>query len=307
MIQIIGAGAIGCLWLGKLKKAGIACHLVSRSSNSSTVLTFHEAQSTSYQFNISLSNHLLDTNNANEPSTILVCVKVHQVVDALQQQKPFITSGQPIILMHNGYGCAEEVQKIFPGNPIISATTANASLINNPLDITQTGSGPSYFGAFTSSATHLESIITPFKMAMTDVYWCEDIKTKCWLKLAINAVINPLTAINKIKNGALSDAEYATLIEVLIIEIHSVATAEGIKLSQSQLQETIKTVIAATADNYSSMNRDIFYKRKTEIDFINGYLIKKAQQHHIDTPLLTELLYKVKELENHSQAAVNTQ
>lgn len=319
MIQIIGAGAIGCLWLAKLQQSGYHSHIVSRSKSPLEQLHFTDLQGQLSVLTISHSRQLLN-NNANEKSsTILVCVKASQVLSALLDQKQYISNKQIIILMHNGYGCAEEVHNHFPENPIICATTTNASLLNSPLNITHTGIGPSYFGRFIKKqkatskkissnqkaskkavpAIDLSQCIIPLQNAMAEVYWSENINHKCWLKLIINAVINPITAIHQIKNGQLQSAQYSTIIQPLLLEVFTIAEAELLHFKLTSLQEIVSNVIAATAENFSSMNRDVFYKRETEIEFINGYLIKKAQQHNIETPILVDLYQQIKALVNH--------
>ena len=306
MIQIIGAGAIGCLWLAKLHQSGYPCHIVSRTNGKAPKqqLNFTDLQSQQHQFIISHSHQLLTTSTAEQRSIILVCVKAPQVLTALLDQQQYINEDQVIILMHNGYGCAEQVQQHFPNNPIICATTANASLLNGPLNLTHTGLGPSYFGAYQTTDKciitheHLAQYIKPLQNAMADVHWCDKIIDKCWLKLIINAAINPLTAIHQIKNGQLQLPQYAVLIQLLVLEVFTIAESELVNVELTALQQTVSNVISATAENYSSMNRDIFYGRETEIEYINGYLIKKAQQHNIATPILSDLYQQIKVLES---------
>lgn len=305
MIQIIGAGAIGCLWLAKLLQSDQHCHIVSRSTTCDQPLLMTDCSGELHQFTPSHSHQLLHSNFIEQHSIILVCVKAQHVLSALLMQAPFISRNQPIILMHNGYGCAEIVIEHFPNNPIICATTANASLLHSPFNITHTGKGATYFGAFNAHAKALCHLLLPFQEAMPEVYWNEDIIEKCWLKLAINAVINPLTAVYQINNGQLKQPQYSTLIHSLIEEVFTIAQAENIQLELTLLHQIITHVIDATAENFSSMNRDIFYQRETEIDFINGYLIKKAQQHHIVTPLLIDFQQQIKTLEHRSLAVVN--
>jgi 2-dehydropantoate 2-reductase len=294
MIQIIGAGAIGCLWLAKLLQSKEVCHIVSRHESPTSTLLYTDITGKIEQFSISHSTQLRHVTIQEQQSTILVCVKAYQVLSALLMQKKYIQPQQAIILMHNGYGCAEEVIKHFPENPIICATTANASLLNAPLNITETGNGPTFLGPFTENSRDLSPLILPLQTAATDVNWSDNIIEKCWLKLAINAAINPLTAINNIKNGDLKDNHYQIQITALLREVAMISKAENINLHLDLLQNTVNQVIIATADNFSSMNRDIFYKRKTEIDFINGYLLKKAQYHSINTPILNQLYQQIK-------------
>ncbi|TEW56042.1 2-dehydropantoate 2-reductase [Psychromonas sp. RZ22] len=307
MIQIIGAGAIGCLWLAKLQQSNFACHIVTRTKHQTTELQFTNLQAEKIRLPISHSHQLLHNTLIEQQSVILVCVKAPNVLSALLMQRPYISTQQPIILMHNGYGCADEILKHFPNNPIISATTANASLLNAPFNITQTGNGASYFGTFNCENKKLDlaTLIKPFQAVMKDVHWCNDIAEKCWLKLIINAAINPLTAIHQIKNGALQASEFSLTIKAIIEESLAIAKAEQFNFELLSLQKSINAVIEATAPNYSSMNRDIFYRRETEIEFINGYLIKKAHQHNIEAPILTNLYQQIKALEYRSPTVVN--
>ena len=134
---------------------------------------------------------------------------------------------------------------------------------------------------------------------MNDVYWSHDIVEKCWLKLAINAAINPITAIQQIKNGQLQDEQYISIIDKILVEVTAIAEAEKIALTLPFLQKTVSEVIHATSKNFSSMNRDVFYKRPTEIDYINGYLINKAKSHRINVPTLEGLYHKIKALAHH--------
>lgn len=292
MWQIIGAGAIGCLWAANLRRTGQKVHLVTRRNLSADTLHYQDLQHKRLQFKISCSNKLI---NSNDP--ILVCVKATQVEQAIQDQRAMINAKQVIILMHNGMGCAEQIQKLLPDNPIICATTANASLLLGPLNIQQTGLGHTYLGAFNQTAKKYQFLVETLNQALENTYWADDIKQKLWLKLLINAAINPLTAIFQIKNGELQDPAFAKKIEGISKEGVQVAKAEQIYFKENELINIIKQVIHATAENYSSMNRDLFFQRNTENEFINGYLLKKAQRHKIETPYIEALYQKIQNIE----------
>ncbi len=286
MWQIIGAGAIGCLWAANLKRIGQYVHLITRRDLSSNRLHYQNLQQQQQQFTISHSRALL-----NSSAPVLVCVKATQVKQAILTQRPSIAPRQVIILMHNGMGCAEQVQELLPENPIICATTANASLQHGPLAIQQTGAGSTYLGPFNAAAQAYKDLVIPLNAALSDTCWAEDIKQKLWLKLIINAAINPLTALFQVQNGGLQNPEFTQKICKIVTESTQIAAAEQICFAQESLLKTINQVIAATAENYSSMNRDLFFQRKTENEYINGYLLKKAQQHKIVAPCI-ESLYR---------------
>ncbi|MEH6453141.1 MAG: 2-dehydropantoate 2-reductase [Psychromonas sp.] len=294
MWQIIGAGAIGCLWAANLMRIKEKVHLVTRKPSETLTLNYYDLSQQQLSFPISVSCHLIDT-----PSNLLICVKATQVLEVIKTHLHCIRAQQPIILMHNGMGCAEQVQKLLPENPIICATTANASLLISTMNIKQTGHGATYLGPFNAQALPHKNLATSLNSAMDNTSWSDDINHKLWLKLLINSAINPLTAIHNIQNGQLQGDVYQLQIDDVISEAILVAKAEQVLFEFKELRQIVNQVIQATAQNYSSMNRDIHHQRSTENDFIAGYLLKKASQHQIETPVISGLYNKIKALENH--------
>lgn len=301
MWQIIGAGAIGCLWAANLLKSGQKVLLITRNERKLQTLTYQDVSGNKVTLDCPHSNQLITSE-----SPILVCVKAPQVKDALLTQRQNIAVNQVIILMHNGMGTADQIAEIFPNNPIICATTANASLLNSPSNIIQTGLGISYLGPFNEQAKPYSHLATSLNNALSNTHWSDCIEKKLWLKLLINTAINPLTAIFQVKNGELKQNRYQTQIAKIITEVMPLLNALNLSFNQQELINTINTVISSTAENYSSMNRDIYFKRASENEYISGYLLKKASQHHIETPFIRSLYEKIKVLENHSLTQLNT-
>jgi len=297
MWQIIGSGAIGCLWAANLLRIQEEVHLITRLPSSVTQLNYCDNLQKQFSFPISVSNRLLKT-----PSKLLICVKATQVLQVINTHLHTIATDQVIILMHNGMGCAEQVQKLLPENPIICATTANASLLISPMNIKQTGHGATYLGAFNAPAVPYEKLAISLNSAINNTHWSENINQKLWLKLLINIAINPLTAIHNVQNGQLQADFFQHKIQQISNEAIKVAAAESNFFEIKKLLKVINQVIQATAENYSSMNRDIFYNRNTENDFIAGYLLKKAALHKIETPIIKALYDEIKILEHLAQS-----
>ena len=293
MLQIIGAGAIGSMWAGSLLCTNQDIHLVTRMPLKTNLLNYQDINQHHHQLAISTSCSLL---KSTDP--IVLCVKATQVQQAIKDQRHLIHPEQAIILMHNGMGCAEQVQVLLPDNPIISATTANASLLNAPLDVHHLGKGPTYLGPFNQAAESYEHVADIFNHALGDSEWTTDIKQKQWLKLLINSVINPLTALYEVKNGELKSAFFQDKMANIILEGINIARAESLHFSQTQLINIINQVISNTSENYSSMNRDIFYKRQTENEYIIGYLLDRAKKHTLVTPYLLDLYQGIQKAEN---------
>jgi 2-dehydropantoate 2-reductase len=117
-----------------------------------------------------------------------------------------------------------------------------------------------------------------------------------WQKLLINCAINPLTALANVKNGELAQASYRPTLQAICEEVCLTAQACGIFIDANSALEQVLNVIENTAENYSSMHQDIAHKRPTEIDAINGYVVKQAQKKGIDVPVNTQMLLAIKAL-----------
>jgi len=121
-----------------------------------------------------------------------------------------------------------------------------------------------------------------------------EMSTLLWQKLAANCVINPLTALLGCRNGAILDQElYIKLAPCIIQEISHVAShvygGTQVQLQPDILATFVDQVIQGTLDNKSSMYQDILRKQPTEIDFLNGYIVRLGKEGNIPTPANQEI------------------
>lgn len=193
-----------------------------------------------------------------------------------------------VVLLHNGMGPQQQLAIQFPGR-VIFAMTTNAVFKQKDGLFHQTAFGVTPLGYPNSATPYKRNWVNIIADWQGNMGFQADrkIENALWKKLAMNAVINPLTAFYNIKNGALLEPDYEPTIALLCNEIEQVACAECVELPYP-LTDTIYDVIKLTADNYSSMQQDVFYRRKTEVEFILGFLLTCAQKHQISTPNLQQ-------------------
>jgi 2-dehydropantoate 2-reductase len=229
---------------------------------------------------------------------LLVTVKAWQVSGALE---PLLSKLHPdliVLAMHNGMGTFDYLVDNLPNNPLLFATTSHGALKMNDSDVKHTGWGETKLGALNQKGLSCQFLTDVLNHALAPVEWQENIHHALLLKLAVNCAINPLTALNNIKNGQLSTDSYSPLLEKLIDEICCVINAEGLTITREALTTVVNKVIISTADNYSSMHQDIAHQRRTEIDFITGYLLERAKCHNISVPINDSLFQKIKKIED---------
>ncbi|GAD90828.1 2-dehydropantoate 2-reductase [Vibrio halioticoli NBRC 102217] len=289
-ISILGVGAIGSLWACYLHNAGHNISLWSRDTAPSISLSF--AQQAPIQFR---ANQISDMNNAD---LVIVAVKAWQVEQALLPIIPHLKKGCCVLFTHNGMGAVDPLLAQFSEHPVLFATTTHGALIDNQSKIQHTGQGQTIVGALNERGALLSSQIVPMlDHALAPVSWDDNIQQALWNKLAINCCINPLTAIHNCRNGELAQSETLALIQALCVEISEVMTAEGLTCDSDALFAKSQQVIQATSENFSSMHQDIQHQRRTEIDYITGYLLQRAKAQQILTPYNQTLYQQIKQKE----------
>ncbi len=288
-ILILGPGAVGSLWATKFKLAEHNVSLWGRSSNSEQLLQLDDNPAIRFS-----NQHIPSVQNAD---LIVVTVKAWQVETAIEPLLPYISVDTIIMLMHNGMGTAQLIEAKLADNPLIVATTTHGAYKPSKEQVLHTGQGNTQLGGFNSKGVQCGFLAEVMNHALPEVNWNPNINAALWTKLAINCAINPLTAIHQCKNGELAAPEFATELANITHELVEVMNAEQIKVDFDSLHTTIMQVVNATAANYSSMRQDVFHQRRTEIDFITGYLLKAAEKHHISTPENAKLYQRIKQIE----------
>ena len=290
-ITILGAGAIGSLWAVKLRQAGHNVTLWLRGNDAPThELCLDKQQPISFATN--------DIESLRDSDLLLVSVKAWQVKEAIKPLREHLNPDTIILFMHNGMGAIDEVAPSLSGHPIVIASTTQAAYKPDPSTVLHTGRGTTTLGGFNQAGNQCAFLAEVLDHALEKSTWSDEIERMLWNKLAINCAINPLTAINQCLNGELLEPGYQDELEAIIEEVAAVMRAEQYEVSTHGLLKVVLDVARATAQNHSSMRQDIFHKRKTEIDYITGYLCAVADKHHIPVAKNRALYQKINQIQD---------
>ncbi len=308
--HILGAGAIGCLWASRLSLASIPVTLIQRTvANDNIQLTYRDEASPQPGESTACSHTLtqITAKQSRAIENLLVCVKSHQLEEALLSIQHAVSHNTRVILMQNGMGNREIAASILPDSQLFMATTTQGAFIESrstdgtKITLVHAGPGVTALGPAHSeqSLTDAPWLCQTLQRALPDVYWHFQIDQLLWKKLAINAAINPLTAFYQCRNGELlDDGNRQSHLLRLIEEQLPVITHYCPKLAQYDLKDEILQVASATAKNYSSMYQDIASGRSTELEAITGYLLKRANELKLDLPSHLELYQSLKNNSN---------
>lgn len=320
-IVVVGQGAMGLLWYHHLSQQNISQSDIQNANKNKKIsllasnqdsLSNHELETATYQFTayqqtqtkaypLSYSQ-MVDIESAE---VIILCLKSFNIATAIKEIANSISPHCIIILAHNGMGTFEHVLSLLPYQQVILAMlTTHGCLRNAPLAITHTGLGQTDIGLLSGelSLSQQTQLTSQLNAALPQVSFHQDIVIKQWLKLAINCVINPITAINNIENGEVNKPKFTEQINALLTEITNVSKTENIDLVLNNLQVIVHKVAQATAKNSSSMRSDVLAGRSTEVDYINGYIHRLGERNNVATPENTRLWQQVLNLKDSSRS-----
>jgi 2-dehydropantoate 2-reductase len=238
----------------------------------------------------SQTHHFLRaTNDLNEmhPADIaLILVKSHQTARAARQAANILKPDGLAITIQNGLGNQEKLaEAVGPARAAIGVTAQGATVLG-PGQLRHAGNGPTHLALLPGRERKLEQVAELFNAAGLDTTLVDHADSLVWGKLAINAGINPLTALLEVPNGALNEDE--TLQQIMsasAIEVAAVAAAQGIELPYPDAARRTIEVAEATANNRSSMLQDISRGTPTEIEAISGAVVRYGQRLGVPTPV----------------------
>lgn len=299
---VLGAGSIGCLFAACLRSAGVDVHLILR--NDASLAAWHAAGGIELRDGDDIRHIALPASRAQDLARtahirrLLVCTKAQQTQNAIAAIEHALAPDATLVLLQNGMGVREQLQPLLPQAAILHALSTEGAYQTERFRIVHAGHGETLLGAVVPEQTALAHATAAALRCELRIEVVDDIEARCWLKLAVNSVINPLTALHDCRNGevpALPDSD--VLIPALCHEASLAAAAAGQLLAPERLVAEVMRVCSATALNRSSMLQDIAARRRTEIDFINGHIVRVAERHGIACEQQRALLRRVRELE----------
>jgi len=289
---IAGIGAMGTLLAGRLCQANHNVTLILK--NQQQCANYQDSPLTltvNHDTHASQPKAIAIQDIGNEPIQVLVCcVKAYDVMPLLMRLKSNLNERSIVILMHNGLGVLDEIQTQLPELRIIFGVSTLGAYLEKPFAVQAFLEGKIYLGSLAGKFTlnEIHAICKNFQDAGLPYIWEELIPNRMWEKFAINCCINLLTALYGCKNGDLLLHEQA--LTQIATEVAQVVSLYGFPVTATELLEHVTQVINMTANNYSSMYKDVQNKKPTELHYLNEYLVKLAQQKKTDIPFNAELI-----------------
>ncbi len=298
-IVVVGPGAMGCLFAAKLKKSGHDVVLVDYKKERVDHINNHgirlEGASGDMTVHVPASISIPE----KEPELVMICVKATKTREAAEAIKTCIGPETMVLTLQNGIGNMEGLAEILGKDKICGGVTSEGATVLGPGHIRHAGKGQTFIGSEHVPKHMLNNIVSALNVAGFSTEFAEDVDSLLWGKLIINVGINALTAITRLKNGMLPNIKGTrAIMEMAVDEAVEVARAKNISLPYPDALGRVIEVCEATATNIASMLQDVLNNRITEVDFINGAIVKEARLLGIETPVnmtLTNLVRAIQE------------
>jgi 2-dehydropantoate 2-reductase len=283
-VLVVGTGALACLFAARLAGAGVKVYMLGGWQEGIAALRqggvrLKDLEGNSHQYPVDI---IENPEGGQKFKEALVLVKSWQTERAAKQLRACLNSDGIALTLQNGYGNYEIlVEALGERRVALGVTTVGAKMLE-PGYVQHSGDGKVMVG----DHPRLDTLVEMINQAGFCVERIADPETVLWGKLVINAAINPLTALLRVPNGELLARPTAReLMAEAVLEVVRVATKRGVRLPYSDPVEMVEEVARNTAANSSSMLQDVNRGTPTEIDAINGAIIRLGEISGVATPV----------------------
>jgi 2-dehydropantoate 2-reductase len=298
-VAVLGAGAMGCLFGGLLAEKGLKVTLIDVWKEHIDAINKNGLKMDGFG-----GDRFIKINATNDPKSIspvdvvIVMCKATALEQALTNAKNIVGDKTVLMSFQNGIGHEAIMQNIVGVDKVLGGTTTQASNILGPGHIKNHASLPSWIGEYEGGLSdRVKDIAETFTAYGLETIASDNVKKRKWMKLFALTAVGPLSAIFDMHHTELyvtnKESKLAReLGKQIILETRKVAQADGVEVSEDECLEMFLKIVDSNQTNKSSMAFDIQYKRKSEIDFINGSVSKIGKKHGVPTPL-NDMLYKI--------------
>jgi 2-dehydropantoate 2-reductase len=293
-LLMVGAGAMGCLFAARLKRAGFQVTLLEKVQETVDSINADgiTVEGVTGEYRVMVPAYSVRA--PHEADLVIICVKSYDTREAGQTIHPWLQPDAPVLTLQNGVGNIEILRELFGKERVLGGTTAEGATVLHPGKIRHAGQGETIIGGGKAAG----EIVPVFEKADFNIRAVDDINPFLWGKLIINVGINALAAITRLKNGRLPELKGTRIImEELVSEAVAVVKAKNISIPYPDPVGRVVEVCKATADNVASMLQDVLNKKRTEIDSINGAVVREGAALGIPTPVNFTLISLVQALE----------
>lgn len=287
-IVVIGAGAVGGYFGGKLAEAGVpVTFLVRKKRKQQLEAEGLRIQSVHGDFTIQ-PQCVLSADEVENPDLVIIAVKNYQLDGAMKDLETFVRRGAKILPLMNGVQHIERLVSSFGSEKILGGLCYVESTLNELGDIIQKSMMQDIvFGSLSSAtdASFLQEVEATFKTSGVNVKLTSEILTEIWTKYIFLVTLSGITTATRNPIGlALNDPAALAFLTDLVEELTNLARTLEIKLSKDFSNQMINKIKKSNPEMTSSMHRDLQKGLPLELESLQGAILKMADEKKVATP-----------------------
>ena len=292
-VAVMGAGAVGCYYGAMLARAGHEVVLVGRPSHVEAVNAKGlrlETQAFDEFVKVEASTEASAVQGAD---LVLFCVKSTDSESAAAQIEPHLSPGALVLTLQNGVDNDERVRSVLTSNEVAAAVVYVATEMAGPGHVKHHGRGelviaPSRMG---------EQVAQQLVAAGVPTQISGNVRGSLWAKLILNCAYNSLSAVTQLPYGVLAKGTgVSDVIRDVVAECLAVAKAEGVEVV-GDTDAAVRGIAQTMPSQYSSTAQDLARGKLSEIDHLNGLVVRRGEVLGVPTPANRVLFVLVKLLE----------
>lgn len=292
-VAVMGAGAVGCYFGGMLARAGHEVTLIARPAHVEAIRREGlrmETRTFDEQVKLRADTQAQAAQGAD---VVLFCVKSADTEEAGRQLKPFLRDGALLVCLQNGVDNADRLRAVLPGHAVAAAVVYVATEMAGPGHLKHHGRGELVIEPAPGSDVLAQALVA----AGVPTELSPDVRGALWMKLILNSAYNAISAIARKPYGdCVHSAGVWDVMRDVVDECVAVAKAEGVRLPGDP-HAVVPKLVESMPAQFSSTAQDLMRGKPTEIDYLNGYVVRRGEALGIATPANRVLWALVKLIE----------
>ena len=302
---VVGAGAVGSFYGAMLARAGHRVTLIGRPPHVRAIESHGLRLQMTGQTETIAVHASTDLSAVRDADLVLVCVKSTDTESVARQIAPWLAADAVVLSLQNGVDNATTIAR-HTRQPVVPAVVYVATALPEPGLVSHFGRGDLVIGPLDAQAAQdaslqqrLQDIVALFASASVAVRISPDVMVELWSKLMVNCAYNAISALAQMPYGrmaalpAIHDVQHAVVREVV-----AVAQAGGHALALEPALQAMERIAEAMPEQFSSTAQDLARGKPTEIDHLNGYVVRRGAELGIATPVNQTLHALVKLVES---------
>jgi 2-dehydropantoate 2-reductase len=292
-VAVMGAGAVGCYFGGMLARAGHAVTLIARPQHVEAIARDGlrmETRSFDERVPVRASS---DPSEVAGSDLVLFCVKSMDTEAAGLQIRPHLKPGSLVLCLQNGVDNADRLRAVLPAHAVAAAVVYVGTEMAGPGHVRHHGRGELVIDPVAGSERAAQALVA----AGVPTEVSPNVRGALWLKLILNCAYNAVSAIAQRPYGQnVASPGITDVMRDVVDECLAVARAEGVVVP-GDVDAAVRRIAESMPGQSSSTAQDLARGKPSEIDFLNGFVVRRGEALGVPTPANRVLWALVKLLE----------